>query len=139
MISGLTDAMRRNISYALRVLARTPGFTLTVVLTLALGIGLNSAVFSAIDAILVRPLPYPEPDRLVRVMEMGEETERFIAPVRLEEWNELNSTFEAISGYFTEDVSDTTGDEPTRTRWAGVAPDFLRVWQVPPLLGRDFT
>ena len=58
-----------NLRYALRSLARTPAFTITVVLTLALGIGANSAVFSAIDSILVRPLPFVEPDRLVSVME----------------------------------------------------------------------
>jgi predicted permease len=109
-----------------------------VVLTLALGIGANSAVFSAIDAILVRPLPHVEPDRLVHVTELRDEAETPIAAVRLEDWNAQSSTFEAITGYFTEDVSDTTGEEPTRVRWAGVAPDFLQVWRVVPLLGRDF-
>jgi putative ABC transport system permease protein len=129
-----------NIRHALRVLARAPGFTITVVLTLALGIGANSAVFSAIDAILVRPLPYVEPDRLVGVMEMRPEAgETLISPVHLEEWNAGNSTFEAITGYYTEDVSDTTDETPRRVRWAGVAPKFLDVWRVAPLLGRDFT
>jgi putative ABC transport system permease protein len=130
----------RNVRYAIRSLARTPAFTLTVVLTLALGIGANSAVFSAIDAILVRPLPYVEPDRLVSIMETRPEVgETVIAPVRLEEWNAGNSTLEAITGYFTEDVSETTGETPSRVRWAGVAPKFLDVWRVAPLLGRDFT
>jgi predicted permease len=129
-----------NLRYALRSLARTPGFTFTVVVTLALGIGANSAVFSGVDSILVRPLPYAEPDRLVAVMETRPEVgEAFIAPVRLEEWNAGNSSFEAITGYFTEDVSETTGDTPSRVRWAGVAPSFLDVWRVAPLLGRDFT
>jgi len=64
------EGLLLNLRYALRSLARTPAFTITVVLTLALGIGANSAVFSAIDSILVRPLPYVEPDRLASVMEM---------------------------------------------------------------------
>ncbi|HEY3515398.1 MAG TPA: ABC transporter permease, partial [Gammaproteobacteria bacterium] len=133
------DTWARTLRYAFRSLARTPAFTLTVVLTLALGIGANSAVFSAIDAILVRPLPYVEPDRLVSVMETRPEAgDTVIAPVRLEDWNAGNSSFEAITGYFTEDVSETTGDTPSRVRWAGVAPKFLEVWRVAPLLGRDF-
>jgi putative ABC transport system permease protein len=133
------DTVARTLRYAFRSLVRTPAFTLTVVLTLALGIGANSAVFSAIDSILVRPLPYAEPDRLVSVMEIRPEAgETVIAPVRLEEWNAGNSSFEAITGYFTEDVSETTGDTPSRVRWAGVAPKFLEVWRVAPLLGRDF-
>ena len=134
------ETLLRNVRYSIRGLARTPGFTITVVLTLALGIGANSAVFSAIDAILVRPLPFVEPDRLVSVMETRPEAgETVIAPVRLEEWNAGNRSFEAITGYFTEDVSETTGDTPSRVRWAGVAPKFLEVWRVAPLLGRDFT
>jgi predicted permease len=132
------DTLLRNLRYAIRALARTPAFTITVVLTLALGIGANSAVFSAIDAILVRPLPYAEPDRLVHVMEVRDEGEAPIAAARLEDWNAQSSTIEAITAYFTEDVSDTTGEEPTRVRWAGVAPDFLQVWRVTPLMGRDF-
>jgi putative ABC transport system permease protein len=134
------DTFARTLRYAFRSLVRTPAFTLTVVLTLALGIGANSAVFSGVDSILVRPLPYVEPDRLVSVMETRlDARELFIAPVRLEEWNAGNSSFEAITGYFTEDVSETTGDTPSRVRWAGVAPKFLEVWRVAPLLGRDFT
>src|SRR5688572_29507775 len=134
------DTLARTLRYAFRSLARTPAFAFTVVVTLALGIGANSAVFSAIDSILVRPLPYVEPDQLVSVMETRPEAgETFVAPVRLEEWIAGNSSFEAITGYFTEDVSETTGDTPSRVTWAGVAPDFLEVWRVAPLLGRDFT
>jgi putative ABC transport system permease protein len=134
----VVEALSRNARYAIRSLSRTPGFTITVVATLALGIGANSAVFSAIDAILVRPLPYVEPDRLVHVTEVRDEAETSIAAARLEDWNAQSSSFEAITGYFTEDVSETTGEEPTRVRWAGVAPDFLQVWRVAPLMGRDF-
>ncbi|HEX7238461.1 MAG TPA: ABC transporter permease, partial [Gammaproteobacteria bacterium] len=135
----MDDTIARTLRYSFRSLARTPAFALAVVLTLALGIGANSAVFSAIDSILVRPLPYDEPDRLVSVMETRPETgETVVAPVRLEEWIAGSSSFEAITGYFTEDVSETTGDTPSRVRWAGVAPKFLEVWRVAPLLGRDF-
>lgn len=134
------DTLLRNVRYAARVLARTPGFTLTVILTLALGIGANSIVFSAIDSILLTPLPFPEADRLVAVQESRQSTPTSnVAPVRLEEWNEQSSTFEAITGYYREDVSETSGDLPERYRLAHVAPRFLDVWRTQPLMGRGFT
>ena len=63
------DDLLRDTLYAVRLLGRAPGFTLTVILTLALGIGANTAIFSLVDAVMLRPLPYPEPDRLVSVWE----------------------------------------------------------------------
>ena len=139
-IARSMDALLRNVRYALRTLARTPGFTVAVVLTLALGIGANSAVFSAINAVLLRPLPFPDGDRLMKLAQKQERSaETNIAPVRLEDWNRLNSTFEAITGYFTENVSETSGDLPERVRRAWVAPRFLEVWGIAPLLGRTFT
>jgi predicted permease len=134
------DALFRNIRYAVRTLTRTPGFTTTVVLTLALGIGANSAVFSAINAVLLQPLRFPNGDRLMRVSQRQERTaETNIAPSRLEDWNRLNSTFESITGYYVEDVSETSGDFPERLRRAWVAPRFLEVWGVAPGFGRGFT
>jgi len=127
----------RNIRYALRVLARTPAFTLTIVATLAIVIGANATVFSLIDAVLLKPLPFPDADRLVLLSESREGTPiSNTAPVRLEEWNEASSTLEAITGYYTEDVSETSGDLPERFRLARVAPRFHDVWGVAPVLGR---
>src|SRR5688572_1701867 len=68
-IVAAADAAWRNVRYAARALRRTPGFTVSVVLTLALGIGANSAVFSAIDAVLIRPLPFPNPHELIRLQQ----------------------------------------------------------------------
>ena len=134
-----TDALIRDLRYAVRTLRRTPAFTVTVVLTLALGIGANSAVFSAIDTVLLRPLRFPHGDRLMRVSQTQERSaETNIAPIRLEEWNRLNSTFEALTGYYVEDVSETSGDLPERLRRAWVAPRFLAVWGIAPAIGRAF-
>jgi predicted permease len=134
------EALLHNVRYAVRVLCRAPGFTITVVATLALAIGANSAVFSALDAVLLKPLPFPDADRLVALNETRQRsTVTNMAPVRLDDWNGLNSTFEAITGYYTEDVSDTTGQVPERVRRANVAPRFMQVWGVPPALGRGFT
>src|SRR5688572_24512015 len=134
------DSLSRNVRYALRALLRTPGFAITVVLTLALGIGANSAVFSMLDAVLLRPLPFPDADRLVYVSQTHDVSgETRVAPLRLEDWNRRSTTFEALTGYVVEDVSDTTGSQAEWVRRAIVAPRFLQVWGVPPRLGRDLT
>src|SRR5258708_1917325 len=128
-----------NVRLALRSLAKPPGFTATVVLTLALGIGANSAVFSAIDAVLLRPLPFPDGDRLMRLEQKRPKvSQTFVAPVRLTDWSRLNSTFQAISGYYTEDASEISGELPEKVKRAFVAPRFLEVLGVAPALGRGF-
>lgn len=137
------DALLRSVRHACRGLARTPGFTATVVLTLAVGIGANTAVFSVIDAVLLRELPFPDPDRLVRLTQQteaqGETSETNTAAVRLDEWSRLSSTFVAITHFVWEDVSDTTGETPQSVRRATVGPGFLEVVGLPPALGRGFT
>jgi putative ABC transport system permease protein len=134
------DGLLRNVRYAVRTLRRTSGFTVAVVLTLALGIGANTAVFSAIHAVLLQPLAFPDGDRLMRLRQTQKRTpETNIAPVRLEDWHRLNSTFEAITGHLMENVSETSGDLPERVRRASVTARFLDVWGVAPALGRGFT
>jgi putative ABC transport system permease protein len=134
------ETIWRNIRFAVRALKRTPGLTATIVLTLALGIGANSAVFSAIDTVLLRPLSFPDPDQLVRVMQTQDGARAtWIAPLRLEDWNRLSSSFAAITGYAVEDSSDTTGDLPVRVRRARVSPRFVQVWGIAPAVGRGFT
>lgn len=137
---GWLEASARNVRYALRGLAKTPAFTATVVLTLALGIGANSAVFSAIYAVLLRPLPFPHGDDLVRVSQVQPKlANAFLAPVRLEDWNRLNDTLLGITGYYSQDVSELSGELPEKLSEALVAPRFLRVLGVAPSLGRDFS
>ncbi len=134
------DTLFRNVRTALRVLARAPGFTATVVLTIALGIGAASAVFCAIDVVLLRPLPFPESERLVRLSQVDARlSEAAIAPPRLEDWSRFNSAFEAITGYYFEDVSDTTEDLPQKIRRAFVASRFFDVLKIAPAVGRAFT
>ncbi|HEX6999360.1 MAG TPA: ABC transporter permease [Gammaproteobacteria bacterium] len=143
MRQGAGNWMERSLSdlrYAARTLCRSPGTTIIVVLTLAVAIGANSAVFSMVDRVLLRPLPFPAADRLVRITETERDVQdRGIAPLRLEDWNAMSSTFEAITGYRVEDVSDTTGEIAERVRRATVMPRFLEVWGVAPALGRGFS
>jgi putative ABC transport system permease protein len=139
-VSRACDTTLRNIRHAGRSLRRTPGFTLTVIVTLALGIGANTAVFSAIDAILLRPLPYADADRLVRLQEVTTEGVKRLANLaRLADWNRLNATFEIISGYSITNGTDTTQALPERTKHAAVAPGFFELLRVTPSLGTRFT
>jgi putative ABC transport system permease protein len=139
-IAGWLDTVSRHVRQAVRALVRVPGFSLTVVLTLALGIGANSAVFSAMDAVLLQPLPFRDADRLMSLTQSSERTgESTTGAARILDWSRLSTTFRGISGHVLESVSDTTGDEPERTRRATVLPRFLEVWGIDPLLGRGFT
>ncbi len=134
------EAILRDVRFSFRMLGRAPVFSAAMVLTLALGIGANTAVFSAIDAVLLRPLPFPGADHLVRVGQKQKRTaDTVITPVRLEDWNSLNSSFQAMTGYYTEDISETSGDIPERVGLARVAMRFFDVWGMAPALGRAFT
>src|SRR6516162_407647 len=137
----MLETFLSHLRYAARGSRKSPGFTAAVVLTLALGIGANSAVFSAIDAVLLRPLPFPHGDQLVHLAQMNPKAPKapFVAPVRLEDWSRLNRTFQGITGYYAQDASELSGDLPEKLKHAFVAPRFLQVWGVAPVLGRDFT
>ncbi|HEY2001220.1 MAG TPA: ABC transporter permease [Acidobacteriaceae bacterium] len=141
-ISALAEAVRSNARAAFRFLRKAPGLSAAVILTLALGIGANTAVFSAIDAVILRPLPFPQSDQLMAIQQYdteGKSPVTFTAPIRLEDWNRLNHTFQALTGYDTEDESETSGPLPEHISNAIVAPRFLQVWGTAPQLGRDFT
>jgi predicted permease len=138
---GWLEGIRRNLRYALRLLRRQPGFALVATMTLALGIGANSAVFSAIDTILLRPLPFPHGEQLMLLEQFEPRSaspSTSAAPVRVEDWNRLNATFQAITGYFIDNISEISGELPERLACAWVAPRFFRVWGVAPIVGRAF-
>ena len=140
-ISAIADNFMFNLRSALRFLRKSPSFSTIVIATLALGIGANSAVFSAIDAVVLRPLPFPNGDELVAIYQQdarGRDANRFVAPTRLEDWNRMNSTFQAISGYYFDDLSETSESLPEKVTECLVAPRFLEVMGVSPALGREF-
>jgi putative ABC transport system permease protein len=125
--------------YALRQLRKNPGFTLLAILTLALGIGAATAIFSVVYGVLLRPLPYPRPDRIVAVFEVTSKgLPSRLADPNFDDFRDQSRSFEAIAKYSTFVVSVAGASEPTRTRVAYVSPAFLRVLGVQPVLGRDF-
>lgn len=132
----------RNWQIAARTLLRRPGFTLAATLMLALGTGATTALFSLVDTILLKPLPYPHADRLVALLEanpLQSKKESLIAPVRLADWSRMNRTFEAMAGSYTENVTDTSGTEPERLAGRRVSAGFFDVFGVAPVVGRAFT
>ena len=135
------DGTVANLKSAIRFIRKTPSFSVAVILTLALGIGANTAVFSAIDAILLRPLPFPDGDQLMKLTQYDgkiQASQEFIAPVRVEDWNRMNSTFQGVAGYYRENASEISGALPEKLTLAIVTPRFLNVLGISPALGRDF-
>jgi putative ABC transport system permease protein len=134
--------MLQDWRFALRSVAQRRGSTLAILVTLSLGIGANSAIFSAVDAVLLKPLPYPDADRLVAIYEArvaDNDLANLVAPVRLEEWNSLTRSFDGIAGSYFENVTDTTGSPPERVAARRTSPRFFSVLGAPPALGRTFT
>src|SRR5580698_9938036 len=127
---------------AFRALLRRPGYSVTAILMLVLGIGATTTLFSVVDTILLKPLPYPNPDRLVTVMEASpskNKKESLIAPGRLEDWNRLNHAFEAVAAIYAENLTDTSGTEPERLAGRRASPRYFAMYGVAPLIGRTFT
>src|ERR1700683_3855019 len=138
---AVIESTLSNLKYAFRCMRKSPSFAGAIILTLALGIGANSAIFSALDAILLRPLPFPNGDQLMSLIQYNPKAknpETAIAPVRIEDWNRMNSTFQAITAYYTEDISESSGTLPEKITRAWVAPRFFEVWGIAPALGREF-
>ncbi len=139
--SKLLESLAFHFRAAMRFIRQAPAFSATAVITLALGIGANTAVFSAIDAVILRPLPFPGGDQLMHLNQRNDQSHdgnQSVAPARLEDWNRLNTTFRGITGYYKDDFTETSGALPERLLGEMVAPRFLEVMGVQPALGRDF-
>ncbi len=132
--------MTQDLIYGLRWLRKNPGFTGLAVLMLAVGIGVNTAMFSVINAVLLQPLPYPEPDRIVWMNESGPEVaNRQVSYPNFVDWRVRNSVFESMSTFRGWSVNITGADKPEALDARIVTADYFRVMRTTPLLGRDFT
>ena len=126
--------------YGLRQLRKSPGFTFVAVLTLALGIGATTAIFSVVYGVLLRPLPYTEADRLAAVFEINSKgNPSRLADPNFDDFRDQSRSFQAIAKYSDNIASVSGASQPTRTAVASVSTDFLKVFRVQPILGRDFT
>jgi predicted permease len=130
----------QDLRYAARTLRKNPGFTAVVVLTLALGIGVNTAIFSLVNAVMLRAPPYPKPDELVEVMVVRPKLptiDVFWGPEVLA-WQERNQVFSQFGVYREGDWDMTGGEEAERVKVGHVSTEFLPALDVQPLLGRNF-
>ena len=134
----------QDIRYAFRMLLKRPSFTVIVVLTLALGIGANTTIFSAIDAVLLNPLPYKDPDRLMVVWETNKQLgpemwDRNEAAIgNFLDWRSHNQSFEQLGALFDTDMILTGAGDPQRIKSNVVTTNFFQVLGVQPMLGRSF-
>jgi predicted permease len=128
-----------DLRYGLRMLAKKPGFTVVAVFTLALGIGANSAIFSVVNGVLLRPLPFEDPDRLIKIWETFLPGGQGTASVpNLKDWREQNTVFNGIAAYQFSSLNLRGQDSPERLQGATVSPNFFDVVGVRPRLGRAF-
>jgi putative ABC transport system permease protein len=138
-MSTLAEILLRDLRYGLRGLRRAPAFSAIVILTLALGIGANTAIFSVVHAVLLKPLPYPEVERLVRLGEStGEADGISVTWINYLHWRDENHTFEAMAGFEQTHFTLTGRGDPLFTRAAMISHDFFPLVGRKPLLGRFF-
>jgi putative ABC transport system permease protein len=144
--AGLTSIQyTRDTRQALRSLSSRPGFTLAAGLTIALGIGGATAVFSAVDAVLLKPLPYQQPGQLVRIYAASVQQPQaagFVSPVAFLAYRDPSGTLQGVAATGTYDQTGAdlgTGDEAHRIRTLRVSAEYFDVLRAPPLMGRGFT
>ncbi|HEY7392043.1 MAG TPA: ABC transporter permease [Bryobacteraceae bacterium] len=127
----------QDVRYGLRMLAKSPSFTIVSMLTLALGIGANTAIFSFVDAVLLKPLPYADADRIVLVMEKPPRGERNgISTLNYLDWKNQNNVFEYMTAFDSGVATLTSQGEPVRLRRGAVAPEYFKIFGVHTVLGR---
>jgi len=129
----------QDLRYATRTLRNSPGFTIVALLTLAIGIGANVAIFSFVDGLLLKPLPYEQGDRIVRVLEKPPQGERNgISALNFLDWQKDNTVFDFMSAQTGGAVTLTGGAEPVQIRGGRVSADYFKVFNIKPALGRTF-
>src|SRR5262245_31483173 len=134
------ETLFKDIRFAVRSLRKNPSFTAIAVVTLALGIGANTAIFSVVNAVLLRPLPYPNADRLVAITETSLNTAEIdVAYPDYLDWQAKQSVFEGMAARMATGGVITGGNEPERVIGRLVTPSFFSTLGVQPMLGRSFT
>ena len=130
----------QDVRYGFRVLRKSPAFLLAAVVTLALGIGAHTAIFSVVRAVLLKNLPYPEPERLMVIDEYQTHTgSSSVAWPNFLDWRKQSSSFEAMAGFRTDSAGLTGVGEPQHLRIAETSASFFPLLGAKPILGRTFS
>lgn len=140
-IFSIFESLLQDSRYGMRMVRKYPGFALTVMITLALGIGANATIFSVINAVLLQPLPYKEPDRLIRLWETNPGvglTEVAVSVPNFQDWQKQQSLFEQLAGSENATFNLTGSGEPQRVAAARITANLIRTLEVSPVLGRSF-
>jgi putative ABC transport system permease protein len=134
----LMGTLWQDVRYGVRLLLKSPGFALVAVFVLALGIGANSAIFSVVNAVLLRPLPYADPDRLVILWEKSATQDTSVSYPNFIDWRDQNQVFERIAAFRRESFNLIGAGEPERLSGRMISSSFFSTLGVQPLMGRDF-
>lgn len=133
-------ALLNDLRFALRLIRGAPGFSMVAVLTLGLGIGANSAIFSFVDGVLLRPLPYPHGEELIEVFEKPPRGDRSpVSTLNFLDWKAHNTVFSEMAAQTGAAVTLTGGDEPVQLQGGRVTWPFLQMFGLKPVLGRTFS
>jgi putative ABC transport system permease protein len=136
------DTFLRNLRHGLRTLAKSPGFTVVAILTLALGIGANTAIFSVVNSVLLQPLSYPNPERLVELELSGPHGNSDVTSIpKFNVWRDQTQVFDSVAAYDFggPGINLTGGDRPEQIQGIRVSADYFRVFGAPMTIGRTFS
>jgi predicted permease len=134
------DQLAQDLRYAMRSLIKTPGFTTVAVLTLAIGIGANAAIFSVVNAVLLKPVPFFDPDRLVMFMTTSPQgSGRAASPAKFQHWREQTGVVQDVSAFRNNVVNFTGGGVPEQLAAGEVSADYFRLLGAPVFRGRTFS
>src|SRR5437667_1289376 len=138
---NLLEALGQDLKFTLRSLRHNPGFTLLAVVVMALGIGANTAVFSVVNTVLLKPLTYRDPDRIVTlgmIPKTGAPGRGLVSPPDFDDLHDQSTAFEAMARYGSQQPSVIVGSEAEFATVTFVTPEFFQVFGVAPMLGRLF-
>jgi len=130
----------KDLSHSLRMFRRSPGFTIAAVAALTLGIGTNTAIFTVVNAVLLKPVPFPDPDRLVMFMNTSPQGAGPAAsPAKFAHWRAQTTVVQDAAAFRTGVVNDTGGEVPEQLRSGQVSSDYFRLFGAPIVRGRGFS
>jgi predicted permease len=133
------NAFMQDLKYGIRMLAKSPGFAVVAILTLALGIGANTALFSVVNGVLLNPLPFPQPDQLYAVYGMASASgETSVSYLNFLDWQKRNQSFSGLGAYLDQDYMLTGTGQPERIQGYRISAEFFPVVGMQPILGRNF-
>src|SRR5262245_46621549 len=134
------DSILHDFRHCVRMLRRTPVFTIAVVSALALGIGVNVAIFSVLNTVILKPLPYPDPERLMMFLNTSPQgSGPGASPTKFNVWRRQTGAFQDVSAYRFSVVNITGGENPEQVGAGYVSADFFRLFGAVPIFGRTFT